>query len=113
MNINYKKNIFIAKKHHQRQVTESLKHFTVHISRFTFYFFILTIFSCAARQPHEKSSKYREVLGPAGNPYVEVEAGGKTKLTEGDIPENIRKLVEIIAPGPKVFEIENGHNLCW
>ena len=56
------------------------------------------------------------MLGPAGNPYVEAKVGGKIKLTEEDLPENIRKLVEIIAPGPKVFEIEKdrrGDGFNW
>lgn len=62
--------------------------------------------SFAALLPSDTPAKYREELGPAGNLYVDVEQVSAQKLTEDDLPENIRELVELIAPGPKVFEIE-------
>ena len=55
----------------------------------------------------QPAGKYYEEIAPAGNPLVETQQEAvEKKLTEADLPETIRQLVEIIAPGPKVFDVE-------
>jgi len=90
-----------------------VKPFTIIIVFFLAALFFLHV---ACEQP---AGKYREEIGPAGNQYVEMAETGREpveNLTEKDIPENLRQLVEVIAPGPKVFNIEKdrrGKGFSW